>query len=141
MDQLVDLVKSFFLRVEEAIAVNNPEGIGALYAEAFLFAGPSGVRAGKKEEFLAVLPRRGDYFKSMGLTESRLGTVTAQTLDSRYVQAKVQWNMTLTSASGSRYLEIHATYILIREDGEALSIVCQIDHQDLASVVQAALAG
>jgi hypothetical protein len=43
--------------------------------------------------------------------------------------------MTLQKSSGKRELDTFATYILERGDGDALVIVFQIDHQDLASVI------
>jgi hypothetical protein len=57
-------------------------------------------------------------------------------MDSKYLLAKVAWKMKLQNSSGSRSLDTFATYILARGSGDALSIVFQIDHQDLASAVK-----
>jgi hypothetical protein len=72
----------------------------------------------------------------MGLSETQLESVEANPLESKYLLAKVAWKMKLQNSSGSRTLDTFATYILVRENGDALSIVFQIDHQHLASVTK-----
>ena len=64
MDQRV---KEFFLRYEGANSSSDVTEISALYAETFMFGGPAGVQAVKKEDFLKVVPKRKTYFLSMGL--------------------------------------------------------------------------
>ncbi len=44
--------------------------------------------------------------------------------------------MNFRKSSGSEHLEAFATYVLVRGQGGSLSIVFQIDHQDLASVIK-----
>ncbi len=67
-------VKSFFTRYEAANAIFDVEQIAACYAEVFMFGGPAGVQCVKKEDFLTVLPRRKEFFRSRGLVvlENRL---------------------------------------------------------------------
>ena len=133
MDQRV---KEFFTQYEGANSTSNVSGIGALYADTFMFGGPNGVQAVNKEDFLKVVPKRKAYFSSMGLSGTQLESIEANSLDSKYLLAKVAWKMKLQDSSGSRTLDTFATYLLVRGNGDALSIVFQIDHQDLASVVK-----
>jgi hypothetical protein len=130
MDQAV---KEFFLQYERANSSSDVSGISALYADTFMFGGPNGVQAVNKGDFLKVVPKRKAYFSSMGLSETQLESVEANPLDSKYLLANVAWRMKLQT--GSRTLHAFATYILVRGNGDALSIVFQIDHQDLASVI------
>ena len=129
-------VKELFLKYEKANLSSDVSEIGQLYADTFMFGGPNGAQAVKKEDFLKVVPKRKAYFASMGLSETRLESVEVNPLDSKYLLAKVAWKMKLENSVGSRHLETFATYILMRGDGDGLSIVFQIDHQDLASVIQ-----
>ena len=129
-------VKEFFSQYERANSSSDVPGISALYADVFMFGGPNGVQAVKTEDFLKVIPKRKAHFSSMGLSESKLGSVDAIPLDSTYLLAKVAWNMKLQNSSCIRYLNASATYILMRGNGGALRIVFQIDHQDLASVIK-----
>lgn len=74
-------------------------------------------------------------FASLGLTASRLSSVEAANLDSRYVLAKVRWGMTIRTPGGLlKTFDAFATYVLQRGD-DKLSIIFQLDHQDLAAAI------
>src|SRR5579885_3259411 len=111
MDQLV---KEFFIKYEKANSTADVSGIGALYADIFMFAGPNGVQAVKKDDFLKVVPKMKQHFASMGLAETQLQSVEAQPLDSKYLLARVGWRMNIRSESGGRYVDASATYVLAR---------------------------
>src|SRR5580658_1796756 len=127
------VVEEFFLRYERANGSLDVSGIGGLYADTFMFGGTRGVQAVKKEDFLRVVPKMKSHYSSMGILETRLQSVDASFLDAKFVLAKVGWRMSLQTATGSRDLDASATYVLERGNGDALSIVFQIDHLDLAS--------
>lgn len=129
-------VQEFFVTYQEANSSSDITAIGSLYADTFMFAGPHGVQSVKKDEFLKVIPKMKAHFSSLGLSETRLQSVQVNPLDSRYLLASVVWRMTLHNAPGTQHVDASATYVLAREQGGALSIVFQIDHQDLASVIK-----
>jgi hypothetical protein len=129
-------VKDFFLKFEKANLSSDVPGLSRLYADTFMFGGPKGVQAVKKEDFLKVIPKMKSYFSSMGLSETQLKSVETSPVNSRFLLVKVSWGMKLQTASGFKHLDTLATYILERGDGELLSIVFQIDHQDLATLVR-----
>ena len=129
-------VKSFFTRYEAANAIFDVEQIAACYAEVFMFGGPGGVQCVKKEDFLKVLPRRKEFFRSRGLVSSNIDFLATSTLDSRYTLVKVVWNMRFDrSASEPIYSQNTASYILSRAN-DHFQIVFQIDHQDLTKRVE-----
>jgi hypothetical protein len=129
-------VKSFFTDYERANAIFDVQQIAACYADVFMFGGPEGVRCVKKEDFLKVLPRRKEFFRSRGLVSSNIESLEASTLDSKYTLVKVVWNMRFDrSASESTYNRNTASYILSRAN-DSFQIVLQIDHQDLTKKVQ-----
>src|SRR5580692_1581245 len=130
-------VNEFFLQYERANSSSDVSAIGGLYADTFMFGGPNGVQAVNKLDFLKVVPKMKAHFSSMGLSETQLQTVEVNPLDSKYLLAKVAWKMKLRNSSGSKHVETFATYVLARGNGDALSIILQIDHQDLASVIKA----
>ena len=130
------VVEEFFRRYERANCSPDVSGMGGLYADTFMFGGTNGIQTVRKEDFLKVIPKMKSHFSSMGLSETRLQSVEANVLDSRFMLAKVGWRMTLRQSLGSRDLDTFATYVLERGDGDALAIVFQIDHQDLASVIK-----
>lgn len=129
-------VKSFFTAYETANAIFDVEQIAACYADVFMFGGPEGVQCVKKEDFLKVLPRRKEFFRSLGLASSNIDSLEGSTLDSKYTLAKVIWNMRFDrDASEPIYGKNAASYLLSRTD-DRFQIVFQIDHQDLRKRVQ-----
>ena len=130
-------MKEFFLQYEKANSFSDVSAISGLYADTFMFGGPKGVQTVKKDDFLKVVPKMKSYFSSMGLSETRLQSVETTPLDSKYLLVKVAWKMKLLiSSTGVRYIDTFATYILEQGNLGALSIIFQIDHQDLANVVK-----
>ena len=129
-------VKSFFTRYEAANAIFDAEQIAACYAEVFMFGGPDGVQCVKKEDFLKVLPRRKEFFRSRGLVSSNIESLAASMLDSKYTLVKVVWNMRFDrNASEPIYSRNTASYILSGAN-DRFQIVFQIDHQDLTKRVK-----
>ena len=129
-------VQSFFAGYETANAIFDVEQIAACYADAFMFGGPEGVQCVKKDDFLKVLPRRKEFFRSQGLVSSNIVSLDSSALDSRYTLARVIWNMRFDRGKGEPvYSQNAASYILSRTDGRS-QIVFQIDHQDLRKRVQ-----
>ena len=134
-DQNVE-VKSFFTGYETANAIFDVEQISACYADAFLFGGPDGVQCVKKEDFLKILPRRKEFFRSRGLVSSNVDSLEGSTLDSKYMLVKVIWNMRFERDAGEPiYSQNAASHILSRTDNR-FQIVVQIDHQDLGKRTQ-----
>ena len=129
-------VNSFFSGYETANATFDVEHIAACYADIFMFGGPGGVQCVKKEDFLKVLPRRKEFFRSRGLVSSNIDSLEASTLDTKYTLVKVIWNMRFDgSAREPKYSKNAASYVLSRTDNR-FQIIFQIDHQDLVKRVQ-----
>lgn len=129
-------VHEFFLTYEKANSSSEPAAICNLYADSFMFAGPTGVQAIRREDFIRIVPKMKMHFSSMGISRTDLQTVEARALDSKYLLADVVWRVTLGNPHGSQHVDASATYVLARGEEDSLSIVFQIDHQDLASTIQ-----
>lgn len=101
-----------------------------------MFANLQGVQAVKKEDFVKVLPRRKDFMKAAGLLSSRIDSVEATALDSKYTLVKTVWAMRVRADNGGELdRKTSATYILAAI-GDSFEIVFQLDHQDLLKLVQ-----
>ena len=87
MSDLDTQVNEFFMSYEAANASFDVEQLAACYANVFLFGGPDGAQCIRKEDFLKVLPRRKEYFKSVGLASSKIQSLEASALDSKYTPA------------------------------------------------------
>ncbi len=128
-------VKEFFARYEQANAEFNVSEIASLYADVFLFGSPQGAQPIKNDDFVKVLPRRKDFFKSVGLVSSKVERIETSELDSSYRLAKVVWKMRIERADKPPAdIETSATYLLWNS-ANSFQIVFQVDHQDLAAKI------
>lgn len=129
-------ITAFFAQYEKANAEFDVPKIANLYADSFMFANANGVQPVRKEDFLKVLPRRKEFFRSAGLVASKVSRVEDSRLDSSYVLAKVTWIMRVERGGKANEIDNFATYILRQASG-SLEIVFQIDHQDLMKRLEA----
>jgi ketosteroid isomerase-like protein len=129
-------VKAFFDRYESNIGGSDPAAIAAQYGESFVFAGPQGAQAVRRDDFVKVLPKRQGFFKSVGLRSSRVVALEETSFDDRCVLVKAQWRMQFGSAAAPvSDLDVFATYLL-QQQSDGLRIVFQLDHDDLSKRVQ-----
>jgi hypothetical protein len=136
MQQVSDMVRAFFEDYEKGSNTPDPELIASQYGDSFMFAGPQGVQAVRKEDFLNALRNRDGFFKAVGLTSSRIQSLDETRLDDNYVLVKASWEMQFEKAPEQPVVaEIAATYLLYQQ-GSSLRIVLQLDHQDLVKKVQ-----
>ena len=140
MKQVSDVVRKFFEDYERSIDASNPENgpelIASRYGDPFMFAGPQGAQAVKKEDFLKALPKRQSFFKTVGLTSSTIKSLEEAQLDDNYVMVKAHWNIRFEKEGEQPIVaEISATYILFQEES-SLRIVFQLDHQNLMKTAQ-----
>ncbi len=129
-------VKEFFKAYERSTSTSDTSAIGDLYAATFMFGAVNGVQAVTREDFLKVVPRMKAHLSSMGLFETQLRNVEVHTINSKYLIANVDWRMQIRSSSTCKHVDVCATYVLMRGQDDALSIVFQIDHQDLATLIK-----
>jgi ketosteroid isomerase-like protein len=128
--------EAFFKQYEQAISQSDVPRIAAQYADVFMFGGPQGVQAIKKDDFLKVAPKRKEYFASIGLVDSKVVSIDETNMDLKHLLVKTTWSMTFEKPTGRKEeIETFATYILERQ-GDRLVIVFQIDHQDLTAKVK-----
>ena len=136
MSELSAEVKQFFEGYERANAEFEPEKMAAFYADTFMFAGPNGIQPVQKEGFIKILPKRKEFFRSVGLAASSIEAIESSQLDSKYVLVKAVWKMRFDRGAGPPlHSPASSTYILLSE-GDSFRIVFQLDHQDLMKDVQ-----
>ena len=129
-------VREFFDGYEKANAEFEIPKIAALYADVVMFGGPQGVQCVKKEEFVRVLPKRKEFFRSVGLVSSKIESLEASNLDSKYVLVKAVWKMRFESSTGLPIDSENSTTYILAGTGDSFQIVVQLDHQDLMKNVQ-----
>jgi hypothetical protein len=129
-------VRAFFDQYESSLAGSDATAPAAQYGESFIFAGPQATQAVRREDLVKVLPKRQEFFRSLGLRSSRVVGLEEASVGERCVLVKAQWRMQLASDSASvSELDVFATYLL-QEQPDGLRIVFQLDHDDLSKRVQ-----
>ena len=131
MKQVSDFVRGFFEDYARGSNALDLEILASRYSDSFMFAGPQGAQNIKKEDFLKVLPARKEFFRTVGLTSSKIKRLEETRLNDNYVMVKVDWNMRFEKGLDQLIVdETSATYILYQQEN-ILRIVFQLDHQDL----------
>jgi hypothetical protein len=131
MAQASKAVTEFFETYARATASLDPAFLEAAYAESFMFAGPAGAQAVKREDFLKIVPKRKAFFAAAGLAATEVGELEESVLDEQHVLVKARWTFRFEKEGRGPIAEPGAaTYVLRRQDSR-LSIVFQLDHQDL----------
>ena len=124
-------IKEFFDAFAKATASLDLAFFGTAYGDTFLFAGPGGVQAVKRDDFLKIVPKRGAFFKAAGLVVSEVRSLEEMRLDEKHTMVQAQWRLRFEKESGRPTVaDIAATYVLRRQE-HSLQVVFQLDHQDL----------
>ena len=135
MSQVSDVVRIFFERYEKGGSGSDPQLVIEQYGDEFMFAGPNGVQAVQKDDFVQALPKRTMFFKASGFISSEIKGLEETRLDEHYSLVKVYWKMQFEKDEKPLSFDITASYLLYQQ-GEKLQIVMQLDHQDLMKEVQ-----
>jgi hypothetical protein len=129
-------IKKFFEGVERASNTLDLSLIDTQYADQFIFADPSGTRVIEKEKFLPALPKRREFFKSIGHQSTKVLSLEETQIDDQYTMVKAHFLMHFKKASGQiAEVNVDSTYILFMK-GELPKIVMHIEHEDVQQAMK-----
>jgi hypothetical protein len=129
-------IKEFFEGVEQASNTLDLTLIDSQYADQFIFADPNGTRVVEKQKFLAFLPQRQEFFKSIGHQSTRVLSLDETQLDEQYTMVKAHFLMTFQKSSGEIVeAKVDSTYFLFMK-GETPQIAMHMEHEDLREAMQ-----
>ena len=130
-------IKMFFEGVEQASNTLDLNLIDSQYADQFIFADPHGTRVIEKQKFLPALPRRQEFFKSLGHQSTKVLSLEETPIDDQYTMVKAHFLMQFQkTAEQMLEAKVDSTYILFMK-GESPKIVMHIEHEDLREAMQA----
>jgi hypothetical protein len=130
-------IKMFFEGVEQASNTLDLDLIDAQYVDQFIFADPNGTRVVEKQKFLAFLPQRREFFKSLGHQSTKVLSLDETQLDDQYTMVKAHFLMQFQKTPGqTTEANVDSTYILFMK-GDLPKIVMHIEHEDLREAMQA----
>ena len=124
-------MESFFRRFEQLSAESNAAELTALYAPAFLLAGPGGSQVVRAADLQPAIVKRKDLFTSLGCTATRLVAVDERVLDDRYSLARTEWQWRFEpSRDAVVEFSLPASYLIERSD-DRWQIVAYMPHADI----------
>jgi hypothetical protein len=130
-------IRKFFEGVEQASNTLDLDLIDSQYVDQFIFADPNGTRVVEKQKFLAFLPQRRDFFKSIGHQSTKVLSLDETKLDDQYTMVKAHFLMQFQKTPGqTTEANVDSTYILFMK-GDLPKIVMHIEHEDLREAMQA----
>jgi hypothetical protein len=129
-------IDEFFEGVEQTSNALNLDLIAAQFADQFLFADPNGTRVIEKQKFIPALPKRQEFFKSLGHLSTKVLALEQTPIDGQYTMVKAHFLMKFKKASGEvAEAKLDSTYILFIK-GDSPKIVMQIESEDLQQAMQ-----
>jgi hypothetical protein len=128
-------IERFFQALEHETVTGNFPALAERFSESFLAASPSGVKVAQRSLFAQVLPARKQLFEKMGKSSTKLISLEASALDSRYTLAKTRWLLTF-AREGQDSHEVFADSTYIVDTGEEpFQIILYLTSQDLPKML------
>lgn len=129
------VVKAFFEQYERSRNTFAPGLIDAQYPDAFMFAGPNGVRVAEKPAVLAGLSKGQELFKSLGHRTTTLVSLDETRLDEHYLMVRAQFVWRFEKESAPIDVVVDTTFILHVKDGVP-RIVFQHEPEDFQQALR-----
>ncbi len=141
MFQASEAIERFFRTFESNAASDDVAQSISQFADVFMAAGPQGTQAIRAADFALALPRRKQWFASLGHQSTQLIALRETRLDARFILAATQWKMTFSPpASAPQDVLVDSVYIV--DTGgpdaavDAVKIVFYLANQDLVQVLK-----
>jgi hypothetical protein len=126
----------FFRIFESNSNSNDVDATVSQFADVFMAASPQGAQPVRAADFALALPKRKQYFDSLGCRSTKLVSLREQRLDPRYVLATTQWSMTF-ARPGLQPQDILAESVFIVDTGrDEPKIVFYLANQDLVQILK-----
>jgi hypothetical protein len=122
------LLEKLFARYEEAFQSLNFEKTSDFFADSFMSAGPHGVIAENKTEFLKQAEKAAQFYKVVEQTSVRILHEKEIRISENYALATIHWGATFKK-TGDKLIEFDVSYI-VHLRGNCPEIILFISHQD-----------
>ncbi len=117
-----------FAEYEKAFAALDLSKSAEFFADTFISAGPRGVIAQSKAEFMKLAHQAADFYKTVGQTSARILSSEEVPISNEYSMVKVHWGVTFKKTR-DRLIEFDVTYF-VQKIGNEPKIIMFIAHQD-----------
>jgi len=121
-------IKAIFAEYEKAFASLDFKKSAGFFADTFISAGPRGVIAQSKAEFIKLANEAADFYRQVGQTSAKIISADETPISNEYSMVKVHWGATFKK-TGDRLIEFDVSYFIFRSVPEP-KIIMFIAHQD-----------
>jgi hypothetical protein len=137
MNQVSDVVKTFFEDFERASTTFDPDVLALQFSDPFMAAEPNGgIQMVKRDDFLAGIAKRQAFFASLGFQFVKIVPVNETRLGDHYMMVKAQTQMRFEKNPGQPIdLKNDSVYILFIKD-DTRKIVFNLTHEDLLQIMR-----
>lgn len=137
MNQVSELIKTFFEAFERASNLFEPDLLASQFSDPFMAADPhGGIKVVKQDDFLAGIAKRQAFFYSIGFQFVKIVPFEETRLDDHYTMVKAHGSMRFEKMPGQHLdLNSDSVYILFMQD-DSPKVVFQLTHEDLMKIMQ-----
>jgi len=137
MNQVSDIIKTFFEEFERASNLFEPDLLASLFSDPFMAADPhGGIQVAQKDNFRAGITKRQAFFHSIGFQFVKIVPFEETQLDQHYVMVKAHGSMRFEKTPGQPIdMNSDSVYILFMQD-DSPKVVFQLTHEDLMKTMQ-----
>jgi hypothetical protein len=129
-------LRAFFDSIERASNTLDLDLIDSQYADQFIFADPNGTRVIEKKNFIPALPKRQEFFKSLGHLSTKVVALDETPIDDQYTMVKAHFLMQFQNPTGEiQEARVDSTYILFMKQ-DVPRIVMHIEPEDLQQAMK-----
>ena len=121
-------IKKLFSEYEESFNALDMERSAGFFADKFISAGPRGVIAQSKAEFLKMAGQAAEFYRKVGQTSARILSADETPISNEYSMVKVHWGVTFKK-TGDKLIEFDVSYFVQKIAPEP-KIIMFIAHQD-----------
>ncbi len=126
-----DAIETFFREFEQRSDRGDIPALLPQFADTFMAAGPQGAQCIRAADFALALPKRKQFFDSLGCRSTALVSLDYNRLDARYVLAKTRWRMTFAHEDGEQKEVLADSAYIVDTGTETFKIVFYLAHQDI----------
>lgn len=121
-------LEKLFAAYEKAFNELDVKTNAAFFADTFISAGPRGIIAQSKKDFLQKAEQASAFYKMVGQTSAKVISRNTIPISNEYAMVTVHWGVTFKK-TGDELIEFDVSYIVYQREDEP-RIILFIAHQD-----------
>lgn len=129
-----DSVAEFFDRFDRADDAPDSVDAAALFHPTLLNLDPVSVGMVTREQVVASLPLRKQFFAELGISRMRLESLSESPIDDRHTLVRSTWRLETTPDSATANGTLFTSTYLLRKAGNTWQVVVYLNHQDLRAL-------